>query len=364
MIPILYEQTEKDFTSNGLGILAECESCEVTEEVNGVYECEFTYPITGRHYADLTQNKIIYVNHDGVNGPQPFDIYAHSKPINGLVTFNAHHVSYRLSNVAVVRMIVTDTPESAMYYLNQEGYTTTDEFSFHSEITGDRPFSVEPPRIVREVLMDEGQSILSTFGQVGVYHAEYLFDHFDVTLKPRRGSDTDITIRYGKDLLDIEDNLNSTDSYNAIVPYCDVQEEGEDEPTRIMLSNPPYVFHDDGNILKAVVIDYTDDERPWVHPTTESQLRDAAEYDLNNFTAWKPHEDITVNFIQLSNDTQYEQFKNLQKIELGDTVSVIADRLGINIQERVVKIVYDALHDRYSEITIGDLPTTANIYIH
>ncbi len=39
MIPIIYESSETDFISNGLGRLRDCMSCEVTEERNGIYEC-------------------------------------------------------------------------------------------------------------------------------------------------------------------------------------------------------------------------------------------------------------------------------------------------------------------------------------
>lgn len=100
MIPILYRIDEVAFTSNGIGRLTDCESCIVTEERNGIFECEFTYPITGRYYMEMINNGgIISVIHDDNKDLQLFDIYAHTDPIDGLVTFNAHHVSYRLANV-------------------------------------------------------------------------------------------------------------------------------------------------------------------------------------------------------------------------------------------------------------------------
>ena len=48
MIPILYRSFETDFTKNGVGLLPDCPKCRVTEELNGKYECEFTYPTTGQ----------------------------------------------------------------------------------------------------------------------------------------------------------------------------------------------------------------------------------------------------------------------------------------------------------------------------
>ena len=39
MIPILYREAERDFTTNGIGRLIDCTRCIVTEERNGIYEC-------------------------------------------------------------------------------------------------------------------------------------------------------------------------------------------------------------------------------------------------------------------------------------------------------------------------------------
>ena len=350
MIPILYDVSEKAFTSGGIGFLTDCESCKVTEEVNGIYECEFTYPVTGRLYSELTNNPIIYVKHDTVNGPQPFDIYAHSKPINGLVTFDAHHISYRLSN-AVAKPFIATTAVSAMYYLNQPEYTTTNDFVFSTDLYGDNSFSINEPTVIREILLDDKYSLLTKYGYTGGMHAEYLFDHFNVQLLSRRGVDTDITIRYGKDLVDLEDKLDSSESFNAVVPYW---VNPDDEADVVVLSSPLYVHHDDGLAwIKAIPLDMSQtlNSRP-----TEETLRAAALAELEQSMGWKPYEELTINAIQLSEDSEYEQFKDLQRLQLGDTIRVVANHLGVNLQERVVKLVYDALRDKYEEITIGDLP--------
>ena len=101
MIPILYDKTETSFTTNGLCRLPSCKSCIVTEERNGIYECEFEYPVTGENFALISKGKIIGCTHDEQGDIQPFDIYAKSEPINGVVTFYAHHLSYRLNELVV-----------------------------------------------------------------------------------------------------------------------------------------------------------------------------------------------------------------------------------------------------------------------
>ena len=49
MIPILYEGTEQAFLNNGLGRLSDAITCKVTEERNGTFELEMTYPMTGKN---------------------------------------------------------------------------------------------------------------------------------------------------------------------------------------------------------------------------------------------------------------------------------------------------------------------------
>ena len=95
MIPILYEGTETQFTSNGIGRLADAISCKVIEERNATYELEMTYPITGVHYEDLQENRIILAKPFDGGQTQPFIIYMITKPLNGIVTVNAEHISYR-----------------------------------------------------------------------------------------------------------------------------------------------------------------------------------------------------------------------------------------------------------------------------
>ena len=101
MYPILFEKNETSFSSNGLGRLRDCISCVVTEERNGIYECDFEYPVDGARYEDIICGRIIGVTHDDSDDLQPFDIVSYTKPIDGIVTFHAVHISYRQSGLTV-----------------------------------------------------------------------------------------------------------------------------------------------------------------------------------------------------------------------------------------------------------------------
>lgn len=347
MIPILYDQSEKDFTSGGLGFLAECVSCQVSEERNGIFECQFVYPITGSKYNLIQERAIIFATHDDSGIPQPFDIYARSAPINGLVTFYAHHISYRLSNAVVMPFVATSCAD-AMEKIEANIVTDVDgDFTFWTDKTTSGDYAKTVPSIVRTTLGGEEGSILDVYGK-----GDYMFDKFAVKLYANRGSDTNVEIRYGKNLVDIEHKIDRSEAYNAIVPYWLNEESG----TLVTLPEG-YVYYDDGTAY-IVAIPFSMNEYFETQPT-EEELRTQAQNLLDSSDAWVPDEGFSVDFVQLWQTEEYEQYAPLQRVNLCDTVRVYYPELGVNaVRERVVKTVYNTLLDRYDEITLNELPTT------
>ena len=347
MIPVLFDQSEKNFRPGGLAFLADCTSCKVTEERNGVYECEFVYPVTGPKYTLIDEKKIIFATHDDSRIPQPFDIYARSAPINGLVTFYAHHISYRLSNAVVMPFTATSCAD-AMTKIQANLITDADDdFTFWTNKTTVGDYAKTVPSICRTTLGGEEGSLLDVYGK-----GDYEFDKFAVKLYQNRGENTGIEIRYGKNLVDIEHKVDTSSSYNAIVPYWLNEENG----TLVTLPEG-YVSHNDGTAY-IVAIPYPMNEYFPTAPSV-SAMRLKAQQLLDASDAWEPSEGFSVNFAQIWQTEEYEQYAPLQRVKLCDTVLVHYPELGVNnVRERVVKTVYDTLLDRYDEITLNELPTT------
>ena len=205
MIPILYEANETDFESNGLGRLRDCISCKVTEERNGVYECDFEYPVDGSNYNLIRLGRIIAVEHDETNDVQPFDIVSYSRPINGVVSFHAVHVSYRQSKLTAsgtninsladaFTMLGTATPDNPFHYWTDktsEGYMSAADGT---------PYSV------RQLIGGTEGSILDTYG------GEYEWDKWTVRLWASRGRERNFTVRYGVNMLDYKDETDYSES--------------------------------------------------------------------------------------------------------------------------------------------------------
>lgn len=367
MIPILFPKSETAFTNNGLGRLSDCISCEVVEERNGVYECEFTYPITGAHYSDIKEGYIVYVTHDEQGDRQPFVIYRRSAPMNGIVTFYAHHVSYKLNNVILKPMTAASVAQAFSRFENNS--ITGNPFTFWTDKASSGTLTVERPTAIRTVLGGTEGSILDVFGG-----GEYEFDKYLVRLYQNRGADNGVTIRYGKNLMDITAVYDTLDLYNAVVPfwmdtdgnvvYGGVVSSGKGIETVEFWTNESYavITDENGNGIQFGYVE-TDvlpldlsqefDEQP-----TVEQLEARAATILNGNKPWLPKENITVDFVALWQTEEYENIAPLERVRLCDTVTVYYPALNVNVKTKVVSVTWDALLDRYSSIELGEPRTT------
>jgi len=345
MKPILYSRGETTFANNGLGRLADCVSCTVTEERNGIYECVFTYPISGEMYSKIQIGCILGVIHDDAKDIQPFDIYAKGAPMNGLVTFYAHHVCYRLGNI-ILRPFSVNNIMSAFAAIPTQTYNPC-PFTFWTDKSVNGNWEVKVPSVVKAMLGGGVGSILDVYGK-----GEYEWDKFAVKLRLNRGNDNGVSIRYGVNLTDINQDLDISGVYNAVAPYW----KSEDSVVTLTEGYVAASSVQPGDEIIPVTMDLSGSfqEQP-----TEEQLRAEALRVLNNSEAWIPNENITVKFIDLAHTEEYKDVAALQRVRLCDKVSVYCGPLGIQaVKMQVIKVVYNVLTESYDEIELGKAKTS------
>lgn len=343
MIPILFAATETDFTHNGIGRLVDCISCSVTEERNGIYELELTYPITGKWFNELIQGGIIGVIHDDNHDIQPFDIYKTSAVIDGIVTVNAHHISYRLNNI-ILEPYTASSASSAVAGITTHS-ANTNPFTFSTDKNVNASFEVDKPTGVRSILFGQEGSLLDVFGT-----ADFLFDKFSVQMLQHRGSDTGVTVRYGKNLTEIDWTHDTSGTYNALAPYWTDGTETVYLPEIIVQPTTPITP------VKPLALDMSDkfESKP-----SEADLRAAAVAYLNTTEPWNPADNIKIDFLALWQSLEYEAIAPLERVGLCDTVSIYWTDVGIVSEKaKVVKVTFDVLAERFTEIEVGTVSTS------
>ena len=345
MIPILYESTETQFVSNGLGRLRDATRVECTEERNGIYEVEFDYPVDGAHFDEIICGRIIAVEHDETNDVQPFDIYAYEKPIDGIVTFHAAHISYRLNKMVLRGGAGATGIQNAIALLSNS--VPTNPFTFETDIVNTTSYmsaTATVPIPVRSVLGGVEGSFLDAFG------GEYEWDKWTVRLWQRRGTEKALTVRYGVNMTDYTDETDFSGAYTKAIAYWSGNVNGKDVIVRsdtVSSGLQPYDGHD-----ACAVLDFSD---KYENKPTKAQLNSAAKKYMISNGANLPAQTISVNFVRLTDTDEYKRFAPLQRCKLCDTVQVEFPRYGMSGQFKIVKTVYDVLQERYLELELGDL---------
>ena len=345
MIPILYEGNEKNFIHNGLGRLSDAIKCTVEEERNGTFELEMTYPITGIHYADIIENRIILARSEDGGTPQAFIIYKISKPLNGVVTINAQHISYLLNGFVTMPFTASSLAD-ALIKLNSNAVVTTG-FTFYTDIVNSKEFNLDVPKTIRSILGGESGSLLSVYGS-----ADYQFDNFTIRLLANRGHDNHVTIRYGKNLTDLKAVTDTTNIYTGIVPFW------ADSEGNTVYVDDYVVYSEHASDYPYKYIKVVDFSSEFEEAPTKAQLLTRAQSYLANNSGWKIKNNIEVSFVALAQTEEYKNIAPLERVKLCDIVTVEYAKLGISFQTKVIRTVYNVLLDRYDSIELGDTTYT------
>lgn len=342
MIPVLYASSATDFTTFGIGALTDTISCEVTEARNGVFECLLKYPITGRHYNLITKECIIKAKPNDTVSPQAFRIYRITKPLKGVVSIFAQHISYDLANVPV--MPFSSESSSPALILDQllAGDTRFTGWTDYSEA---KPFSVVRPQSVRACLGGSDGSILSK------WHGEYEWDNFTVKFHSHRGQRTGVVIEYGKNLTALEQDEDNSGVYTALLPYAVYTAEGSETETVVTLPEGTLPIASAEMVReKTLIKDFTDQFEGGT-VITEELLRAAANDYIRENPLGTTVPTVKVSFEPLWKQPEYSAL--LERVNLCDTVTIRHAGLGVSVTATVVETVYDSLAERYKSITLG-----------
>lgn len=373
----LFERDDVSFNTNGIGNLTKhVISATVTEEVNGEFFMELTYPCNGNHYEELEIGKIIVTKAFPYGNPQAFRIARISLPIDGSVSITANHISYDLTKIVLKAPPIpqASTPDvsgsfpdsvTAMNWIKAENtIPSIRNFTFQEDIHITERLDMPVPMSVKAFLGGDADNSL-----LNMYGGEFIFDNFNVRHVASRGNDNGVTIRYGKNLTDFTQDVDCTETFTGLYPYYQSDQDGFiDGTVQYVLDEQGQKAYDYDEVqcLDCTSVDWTeegytnhteeDGTKTWRGMPTRDMLTAYARKYIDKYGVNVGEESVTISFIELSKMSEYEHLKDLEKVELGDIVKVVYPMATLAVESECVKTEYDAVTDRYVSITLGERP--------
>lgn len=383
MIPILYSSTATSLNNNGIGRLADCLSCTVTEERNGDYTLELRYPTTGKWFSHIALDSIIGAKPNRQTDVEHFRVISIVAESMDVIAVQARQVALEAmrDNVYLGRA----GPEFGYTNLGQAAdwlwkYATTltdrepgshtpsrfPTMTFYSDVNAADSFNLPPLDAAipfNTVLVGNEGSLIDKCGGELKYH------DYTVSILRSRGSDNGVKLSYGKNIIGIQQTSDFSEVFDGYVPYITLSEPWEYNQIVAFLTTYPY----QNIIIWSPYRDLYSHNRIKPLDVSSIAVYDASSYDnvdyektyaaavnwVNQHPEWGlPEVTTTVQFVPLGQTEEYKHLENFEALDLCDTVSIYFPTLDVNKQAKVVKTVYNTLREKYDSIEIGTLKQT------
>lgn len=337
MIPVLFSETEKYFTSNGIGRLSDAIFCEVQEELNGMYELTLTYPQTGKYADEIEERRFIFAKPNQISNAQPFRIYKVTKEAKGKrIVANAQHISYDLNGFPVSPFSATGVVPALTGLVSNS--LLTNPFSTWTDITNTTSMYTQTvPQSFRERLGGVRGSILDTFG------GEFEWDMFTIKLHAHRGQNNGVSIRYGKNLTEFSNKRTTESFYTGAMAYWEKDDVVVSGTVQYISDHTSYPNE------KILILDVSSDFDD--QPTAGELDSYASDYIINNNIGLPFKDSLSINFVPLWQTEEYKSVAPLERVSLGDTVNV--KYLDFDVSMKVISYYFDSLSERYTEMELG-----------
>ncbi len=334
MIPILFDTTETEFTSHGIGDLIDCDECTTTQNDEGEYEMSFTYPVEAELFPELTINRCVLAKPNTYDKPQIFQIYGYEKTLDGKIQINCQHISYNLSGIPTKPISKTSSVSTVMSQMKSNAVIAC-LFTFETDVTDkpmtdDEMFSTDEPKSLRAILLDGDNSIR------GSWNGDLVFDNYKVKFLKHGGEDRGIVLEYGVDITDLSIEENISEMITGVFPYY---KDGNAD-------NPTYVYGDvqyaKGTFTKQTIASLNVSEY-FTSTPTKAQVEEKAREWMEAEKVGQPEITTTITYADLKQD-----------VHMYDAIKVRFPKMGIDITAKVTSYTFDVLNERCTEIEFSN----------
>ena len=284
---------------------------------------------------------------------QPFRIYR-VVPELDKVTVYARHIFYDLLDNMIKSLKPSPSAVGASGVQSlSEACLSSHDFSFYSDLTSTAE-DVEWENV------NPVEAMLGENGLVSKYGAELARDWYDVFLVKRVGNDTDVSIQEKKNLTGISYDVDETDVVTRIMPTGEdadgnilyLPELYLDSPSINAYTHPKWI-----HLPVSEAKEVTDGDEPKSKEQCYAEMRKAAQAEFDAGCDL-PTVTLKVDFVNCSDAEEYKQYAALTDIFLGDSVRVIARRIGVEVSMRMTQYTYDCLTKKYTSVTLGTAADT------
>lgn len=351
MTPILYKSDEIDFTNNGLGQLNEIYSVDVQEQRNGLLTLTGSYPVTGQHYADISEGRIILAKPSPLDDNHAFRIVNTQLDIAGhSLQIEADSITYDLTHNLVRSVTMKGNGSTAMSQLHS-AIVNPSIFTLYSDIMTSSTSTLNYVNPMEAIAGTQG-SFLQYWG------GEMKRENRRVAMLNRRGRDNVATFRLGKNINGLRYTVDTSNLVTQVIPTVSLT---QGETTRYLegatvsskrIGNYPIKYTQSIDVTDKITIKDGDADKVIVDRINA--------YANNWFTKSKntakdlPDVTIEVDVLSLQDSADYaDKFAKLETIGLTDTVTVYVPEYGVNVTAIVNELHYDPIGERVTSMVVG-----------
>lgn len=317
----IFGQTDTEYSSNGDKVLQPTK-CKVHKADNGEYYAEIE---CSPDYSDYIKNGNIVVC-PTPTGDQAFR-FSNPELNKTKIEVKAKHVYYDSENYLIEDSNVVDKNcNQALEHLNA---STDNEspFTTVSDVT-----SINSFRCVRKSLCEAVSTVLERWG------GHLVRDNFNIAVRSSIGADNGVTIRYGKNLKEIQ---KTEDWSNVVTKLLPVGKDG-------LLLDELYLYSETQYALPYTkTVSFNQDIEKGEEETDE-----AYQYRLKEDLRQQGTAYLAANCVPKINYTVKAHLDDIT--DVGDTISVIDEGLGISITTNVIAFEYDAILEKFTQVEFGN----------
>lgn len=346
----VYKNTNRNYQKNGDITLTPL-SCTFEMGLDGISQVELSH-----EYDDLGRWEYL-VNDNVIAAPTPysdkqlFRIYNRVKG-DDEVTVYARHIYYdNLTNVLIDTRPTLKTGQEALNII----FSGT-KFRGHSDITTVNTAYYIRKNIVAAIAGDDENSFINRWG------GEMLYDNYDIYVMRQLGEDKGVRAEFGHNLTGIEENVSTEETLTRIIPvaYNGYTLEG----SKPWVDSPKIGDYAE---IKAGVIEFSEiklqedcsqDEKGYANLTELRKALVKACNDEFKKGIDEPTVNYTVNMVELAETEEYRDYKQLENVEIGDTITCKHKKIKVEAKARCIRLKWNCLTKENEEVELGNFLQT------